>query len=357
MRTTLFLFLALVANAVLYPPIAHAQKSNVPQDGAFHIVRTRAHKFTATLKESWRNPRVGDGELKVYFPVVPQLPGQEIVFTRLRVEGHPDLATTQVPEAGSKRNLLRLVLNSSAVSPKSGITLQAQFEGTLYSRTLKRGKSPRPVPKLTNEERQQYLKTSDTMDWQDPSLIEWATKSDLKRRPEEGAMQFGHRVFTHLIRHCRYGGDTANYESRKPSRVCKTLANDCGGLALLFAGVMRLNGIPARTLFGRWAIPQSDAYGQYHVIAEFHVDQSGWVPVDVSGTIVHKPINPYAFFGSTDGQHIAFHVDTDLTPTADFRHAWSQYMLLHWVGEGDFWKDHRTDSKWDVARGIAKKRK
>jgi hypothetical protein len=350
MRGTFSLFVALLVNAGLLQPIALAQKTAVPEDGAFHVVRTPAYKFTATLNESWTNPRVGDGHFNVYFPVAPQLPSQEINLTRLLVTNHSDKATKEVTEVGSNRKLLRLVLNSSEVSPKNGLSLQAQIEGTLYSRTLKPGKSPRPVPELTPAERGQYLKASETMDFQNPSFVEWMTKSDLKRQPEEGAMQFAHRIFTRLIRECKVGGDTASYESRRPSRVCKTLANDCGGLALLFTGVMRSNGIPARTLFGRWAIPQSDAYGQYHVIAEFFVNHSGWVPVDVSGTIAHQPRDPYAFFGSTDGQHIAFHVDTDLIIAPDFRHAWSQYMLLHWVGGGDFWKDHRTESRWNVVR-------
>ena len=32
-------------------------------------------------------------------------------------------------------------------------------------------------------------------------------------------------------------------------------------------------------------------------MAEFFVPKSGWVPVDISGTLVHKPNDPNALFG------------------------------------------------------------
>ena len=137
--------------------------------------------------------------------------------------------------------------------------------------------------------------------------------------------------------------------------MCKSLANDCGGFALLFVAVMRANAVPARTLFGRWAIQQSDSYGQYHVMAEFFVDKSGWVPVDITGTMPHKSEDPDALFGTTDGQFLTFHVDTDLEPAQGFQHAWAQYLLVRWQGTGDFGKDQKVVSKWDVARAAAKK--
>ena len=107
-------------------------------------------------------------------------------------------------------------------------------------------------------------------------------------------------------------------------------------------------------LYG-WALQQTDAYGQQHVMAEFFVEKSGWVPVDISGTIVHKPKDRNAFFGNSDGQFLAFHVDTDLEPAKEFRHPWAQYLLLQWSGAGDFWKEHRVDSKWNVTRRPVKK--
>jgi hypothetical protein len=330
---------------------ALGQPWDVPQDGMFHIESTPVLGFTATLTEDWVSPHVGNGTLHVFAPVLPELPGQAKVFTRLSVVGNERLKSKSVVETSSyRRRMLRLDVPADKQSPRSGVHLKLEYEGILLARTLTRGKPPRAVPELTAEERRRYLMTSLTMDHDNAGFVRWMNDQGLKRQPGEQALAFAHRVFTHFIDNAKYGGDTSNYEARRPSRVCKSFANDCGGLSLLFVAVMRTNKVPARTLFGRWVLPQTDHDGQYHVVAEFFVDGSGWVPVDVAGTLVHKPQNRYALFGNTDGQHLAFHIDTDLEPAKGYRHAWAQYLLLQWFGVGEFGKDHRLESKWDVVR-------
>jgi hypothetical protein len=338
---------------------ALGQRFNVPRDGMFYVEAKPAFSFKATLAEDWTCPHVGDGTLHVYAPVLPELPGQGKVSTRLFVAANDKLRANKLTEGSAdKRPMFALHIRSNELSPKARIPLRVEYEGTLFVRTLKRGKPPRAVPDLTPEERRRYLMTSVTMDHDDPGFRQWMSGQGLKRRKGEQAMAFAHRVFTHFIKTAKYGGDNSSYKARRPSQVCKSFANDCGGLALLFVAVMRANNVPARTLFGRWALSQKDSNSQYHVTAEFFVKKSGWVPVDVSGTIVHRPKNPNAFFGNTDGQHLAFHVDTDLEPAKGFRHAWAQYLLLQWAGTGDFWKEHRVNSKWEVKRGpVAKSKK
>jgi len=333
------------------PNRAFAQPFDVPRDGLFYVESRPAFAFKATLAEDWVCPHAGDGTLHVYVPILPELPGQGEVSTRLFVAANDKLKAEEISEASSnKRRMFALQIKSNELSPKAGVPLRVAYEGTLFARSLKRGRPRKKVPELTDDERHRYLMTSLTMDHNDPGFLRWMQDHGLERRKGEQAMAFAHRVFTHFIKTAKYGGDTSNYEARRPSRVCKSFATDCGGLALLFTAVMRANHVPARTLFGRWALPQTDSYGQYHVMAEFFVEKSGWVPVDISGTLVHQPKDPYAFFGNTDGQHLAFHVDTDLEPAKGFHHAWAQYLLLQWSGTGDLWKEHRVDSKWDVTR-------
>jgi hypothetical protein len=224
-----------------------------------------------------------------------------------------------------------------------------EYQGILLARTLRRVPPPRRVPPLGAEERRRYLATSLTMDHDNADFARWMGEQGLKRKTGEDAMGFACRVFEHFVRKAKYGGDNSSYETRRPSRVCKSLANDCGGLSLLFVAVLRANGVPARTLFGRWAITQTDEYGQYHVTAEFFVERSGWVPVDMALALRNNK-DPYAWFGNTDGQFLAFHLDTDLEPARGCRHGWAQYLLLQWEGTGDFGKDQRLDSRWDVTR-------
>jgi hypothetical protein len=328
----------------------------VPQDGMFYVEAKPAITFNATLSEDRTCPNAGDGTLDVYAPVAPELPGQRQVTTRLFIAGNDKLKAKELKEqSSSEREMLALHIKSDELSPKSGIRLRVEYEGTLFARTLVYGREPKEVPDLTKEERRRYLMSSTTMDYSDPGFQRWMSDQGLKRRKDEQVTQFAHRVFSYFVKEGKYGGDTSSYEARRPSRVCKSLSNDCGGFALLFVAVMRANDVPARTLFGRWAIQQTDTYGQHHVTAEFFVDKSGWVPVDITGTMPHKAENPDALFGTTDGQFLAFHVDTDLEPAKGFQHAWAQYLLVRWQGTGDFGKDQKVVEKWDVTRSAAKK--
>jgi hypothetical protein len=341
-----------------HPPkwVAVTPQFVVPQDGMFYVEAKPAFTFKATLSDNWLCPHAEDGTLDIYAPVAPELPGQRQVTTRLFVAGNDKLKAEELKEqSSSERAMLALHIKSDELSPKSGVRLRVEYEGTLCARTLVYGRPPKEVPDLTKEERHRYLMCSTTMDYNDPGFLRWMNDQGLKRRTDEQVTEFAHRVFSYLVKEGTYGGDTSSYEARRPSRVCKSLANDCGGFALLFVAVMRANDVPARTLFGRWAMQQTDSYGQHHVTAEFFVDKSGWVPVDITGTMPHTSEDPDALFGTTDGQFLAFHVDTDLEPAQGFQHAWAQYLLVRWQGTGDFGKDQKVVSKWDVTRAAAKK--
>jgi hypothetical protein len=329
---------------------AGSQTIDSLHDGLFYIEAKPVSKFSATLIEKWNwtAKEVGSGTLTIYAPVLPQLPGQDKVATRLMFTRMLQLIPDTIIEQGvDKRQMLALRIPGSSFSPREGIILRLTYKGTLYARTLKQGKPPKPVPPLIKEEQQQYLASSATMDYDNKDFQRWMKEQKLVRRDDEEVVRFGYRVFQYLITNCKYGGDTS-CDALKPSRVCKTMASDCGGLALLFVAVMRANKVPARTLFGRWDTTQTDSYGQHHVMAEFFVDNSGWVPVDISRTIVLKPDDTFAFFGNMDGRHIAFHVDTDLIPEK-FWNSWAQNLIPRWFGPASLGLLQRFDSKWQVS--------
>jgi hypothetical protein len=178
---------------------ALAQQSGVPRDGQFYVEARPAFVFKATLAEDWVCPQAGDGTLHVYAPILPELPGQGKVSSRLYVARNNKLKAERITEASShKPRMLALAINSDELSPKAGIPLRLTYEGILFARSLTPGRPHNKVPELTKEERQLYL----------------------KRASRDG---------------------------------------------------------------------------------EFFVEKCGWVPVDLSGTIMHKPKNPYAFFGNHDG--------------------------------------------------------
>ena len=383
---TFFLFLASSVFACTLPVCAHAQRADKGSktfkapptiydflaDDKFFMARKPAFKVTATLIEHWVGPDVPECMVRVFACAPPELPGQK-VSTRLSiVDGDPKWKAEEMTERSfGKRPMLVLDIPSQELSLEKGVSFQKVYVGTTYARTLlacqqdvvacrnrvgeknledslkravpraalvrSRKHDQSYVPQLTDEERKRYLASSPFMDYDNPEFIKWMDKPELKRKEpkgamkREGAMKFAHRVFAYFVNNGKYIGGPPNH---RPSYTCIQepggLASDCGGLSLLFVAVMRANGVPARILFGRWAISQTDGDPQFHVTAEFFVEKCGWVPVDISGTIVHKPKSPDAYFGWTDGTLIAFHEDTDLEPDKDFRFAFAQYLLIKW---------------------------
>jgi hypothetical protein len=83
-------------------------------------------------------------------------------------------------------------------------------------------------------------------------------------------------------------------------------------MSVLFVGLMRAGGVPARILTGRWAASQDKDQAQTHVKAEFFAHGIGWVPVDTSGAVGDTAGNDYAFLGNDPGDFVAMAADSDL---------------------------------------------
>lgn len=330
----LFAFLGAFCN---FASGVEAASTALPEDGQFHLERGKPRHVVGVLvetfsHENWRSlPR-----LEFLAPELPDLPRQEVVATRLHATGREENGTETFSESGpDKRRFVRLEFARDWLDPRSPTEVILEYEAKLYPQTLRAGPPPRPVPDLTPEEKRRYLRASHTMDFDDRKFRRWVVQTGLRKEEQEGVFAFGHRAFRYLVDHCRSGGNTEGYDSRRPSVVSQTLASDCGGLSLLFVAVMRANGVPARSLFGRWANTQTDDYGQFHVVSEFFVPSSGWVPVEVINSIGSKPEDSDAFFGNDGGGFITFHLDTDLEPVPGYRHAWAQYILPRWQRNAD----------------------
>ena len=84
--------------------------------------------------------------------------------------------------------------------------------------------------------------------------------------------------------------------------------------------MLRSQGIPARTLAGRWAVSEKPddkigklEYHQEHVKAEFFAQGVGWVPADLSSAVLHdKTEARLKHFGNDRGDFLTFHFDNDL---------------------------------------------
>jgi transglutaminase-like putative cysteine protease len=88
---------------------------------------------------------------------------------------------------------------------------------------------------------------------------------------------------------------------------------NCADFHSVFISLARAAGIPARFVVG-FSIPeeQNGEIAGYHCWAEFYVEGTGWIPVDISEAS-KAPAKKDYYFGSLDANRIQFTTGRDLT--------------------------------------------
>ncbi|MEI8195905.1 MAG: transglutaminase-like domain-containing protein, partial [Phycisphaerae bacterium] len=286
--------------------------------------------------------------LKMYAPMPPELSGQEKITASLTITEAANLKSHNIVErTAARRPLIELDFPTNTAQLKPGVNYHLEYSGTLNALKIHLGKPPKPLVPITKEERRLYLSTSPTLDYTAPAFVTCCKNAGLIRKHEEDITAFAARVFKALVAHGTYDGAQGTFEARRPSNTCKTLATDSTGFSLFFTGVMRANGIPARTLFGRWSLRPPEGFDvKNHAISEFYVPDTGWVPVDVAGTIVAKPKDPLALFGNTSGQLIIMHIDTDVELATGITRPWVDGFVPQWTGPATFWNNLTYGGNW-----------
>jgi hypothetical protein len=115
--------------------------------------------------------------------------------------------------------------------------------------------------------------------------------------------------------------------------------------------VLRANDVPARVLPGRLAKSAEGPSSSCHVRCEFFAGDIGWVPVEITSAVAFKKSPDGNFFGVDDGNHLAFHADTDLV--LDTKLNGKQTIphvqwVLYWVDGTGTLKNHTREVKWEV---------
>lgn len=258
-------------------------------------------------------PRVRAREWTLFVPRPPDLPSQRILGSDTLPGG--EVLADRSP---LRRPLHRTTITVTRPGQESSVRMAADTRARLFSRKLVRREGAAVVPDLPEHERRAHL--AETAHFQHGSVTvrRWMDEAGLRRREGEGEVDFARRVFRHIV--TRFGYEYLGEQDRSASFVCRTGKSDCGGLAVLFATVLRAEGVPARTLAGRWAKSADPAeklgavdYRQEHILAEFFAQGVGWVPADLSSAILHDHSpDKLAHFGNDPGLFLTLHVDTDL---------------------------------------------
>jgi transglutaminase-like putative cysteine protease len=323
-----------------------------PED--YTLLSVPVAKVVGTLTREADYPKIAVTEWTIFAARAPELPGQTQLETTLEPAGEEVLE-----KEGLGRTLLMGRVHGTLQNPVNSQRMHVTYHATLRSRKLRKGGPSRKVADLSPEEHEMYLAAGGFYDFDQPAFREWADQRKLERKADEGEIRFGRRVFLALKSGLRYEwGPNLDFHA---TAACKTAKGDCGAMSVLFASIMRSNGIPARTLWGRWAkssVPgklwYNHPYYQTHVKAEFFARGVGWVPVDVSSAVLHdKSPQGLKYFGNDPGDFLAFHVDGKIdfdTRLFGVKTVNGLQNVRWWVkGRGNL-DDAKLTESWDVKR-------
>jgi hypothetical protein len=275
----------------------------------------------------------------------PVLTGQKAVAVSMSPRGR--VVTEQSPE---RRQVLRSVVTGRGKTRHS-VLVKTHYRATLYARQLlvrQPGDGAAAPPDLKSAVRAYYLRSTLHLDYRTPVFRQWLVRTGLRRARGEDEVPFAQRAFRRIAQQELSYVYPARYN--RASEVVQAHQGDCGSFSNVYVSALRANGIPSRTLIGRWAAstdpkggPGGTPFYQIHVKTEFFARGVGWVPVDPTCGV----------FGEDGGDFLTLHIDPDMdvptqiagTKPIEAMQPWAYYVTGY---SGTFDGFSATGEKWVV---------
>lgn len=281
-----------------------------------HLDYAPSRPLAATLKFKVNSPSTQALQWVIYMPSPAETLQQHFAGIKFSVEGSPasfKYATELSPE---HRYVLLSQIPADTPLLKTQVAAKAVYHLTVAGRQLNPGAAKTKVDPLSESDRKIYTAASETIDFQSPSFQSWLKKKGLLRQAGERDIDFAWRTFSAIRRQFNY--QYVESQDRHASVICQQQSSDCGGLSWLLVSTLRANGIPARSLVGRWQKTNNNPdsaenmFGECHVKSEFFAENVGWIPMEISGAVSSPGVDQLQFFGRFAGDFITLHLDTDL---------------------------------------------
>jgi len=292
----------------IIPIIASLAVESAPNE---HLEVTGRHQIHLIYeyRTVWPAGGTYTGVLKL--PLPPNTGTQEITQLRSSLPGRTETDGNVPPH-----RILTIELTQGAHDDRA-LRWRIDLVGTFTTHCLVEGPPPATQPPIVTPGAGEFLSSTQSIDWESPDFQSWLDGAGLRRPAGETAVGYGARLYHYCTSHGRY--EYPPWGGWSASGACERLRTDCGGFSLVFVAACRANHIPARLLVGQWFKTQENADGtlemtgrQAHVIAEFFDPQIGWVPEDISSTLLKVEGAPdYNYFGREPGYFFAWHFDTD----------------------------------------------
>lgn len=128
-----------------------------------------------------------------------------------------------------------------------------------------------------------------------------------------GTVTKARAAYEYLFRTMRYDKSGTGWGRGDAVWACDAKRGNCTDFHSPFIAMTRAAGIPARFLIG-FPLPEQSHAGEipgYHCWAEFYLEGTGWVPVDISEAWKNPAKHDY-FFGSLDDNRVQFSAGRDI---------------------------------------------
>lgn len=120
-------------------------------------------------------------------------------------------------------------------------------------------------------------------------------------------------IYDYVFENMEYNKETPGWGFGDSERACDIKKGNCTDFHSLFISLARASGIPAKFVIGFNVPPKKESVIKgYHCWAEFYLNGSGWIPVDISKAWKDKSRKEY-YFGNLDQNRIEFSIGRDIT--------------------------------------------
>jgi transglutaminase-like putative cysteine protease len=285
----------------------HAENAPLEQ----HLEITGAHHLRLTYDFTVVWPPGGGYSATFHLPIPPDTDTQHIEHFSSTLKGQIETDSAIPPH-----RVLTATLRHNKGDDRD-LHWRVEITGLFTIRQLVDGPVAPSKDSIAAPPADEFLASTESINWNSDAFQTWLDSAGLRRAPNETPSQYGARVFTYFKAKGEYSYPPDS--AWNAAAVCRHLHSDCGGFSIVFVAACRANKIPARLLVGQWFKTRELADGtldqtgrQSHVIAEFFDPKIGWIPEDISSTLLKVPGHSDAnFFGRDPGYFFAWHIDTD----------------------------------------------
>lgn len=155
------------------------------------------------------------------------------------------------------------------------------------------------------------------------------------RQLEQEPLALARQLYDVVDEHVVYKKEGTGWGRGDTEWVCESGYGNCTDFHSLFISLARSQGLPSRFEIG-FSIPTNKTAGPiagYHCWAWFHIQDRGWIPVDISEADKHPELKDY-YFGNLTADRVMFSTGRDLELVPKSAHEPLNFFIYPYIEVG-----------------------